>query len=383
MAEALIAAQADILAANEKDIERGRAKGMSIALLDRLELNEKRILGMADGLKQVKELPDPVGEAIEDWTRPNGLHIKKIRVPFGVIAMIYESRPNVTSDAAGLCFKAGSAVVLRGGSDALESNKAIVKALKQALESCSLPADAIQLIEDTDRAVIGELLKLRDSIDLVIPRGGAGLIQYVVQHSLIPSIETGVGNCHIYVDTHADLQKALKITINAKVQRPSVCNAAETLLVHQSIASDFIPLVANLLQESGVELRGCEQTLKFIKTAKPATEDDWSAEYLDLIMAVKVVKDVDEAIAHIRRYGSKHTEAIITEDKAIAEKFCREVDASTVIINASTRFTDGGEFGFGAEIGISTQKMHARGPMGLREITSYKYIVEGNGQVRT
>ncbi|MFA5928754.1 MAG: glutamate-5-semialdehyde dehydrogenase [Candidatus Margulisiibacteriota bacterium] len=382
MAEALRANQNELIRANQLDVTAAKAKGIAKPLLDRLELNDKRIKGMADGLRDISSLHDPVGEILDVWTRPNGLTIKKIRVPFGVIAIIYESRPNVTADAIGLCFKTNNAVVLRGGSDAINSNKEIVKVLKKALVDLKLPAEAIQLIESTEREAIGELLQLKQHIDLVIPRGGAGLIKMVEENSLIPVIETGTGNCHVYVDDEADFTKAIKIVLNSKVQRPSVCNAAETLLVHEQIAENFLPLVYEKMCRAGVELRACPKTLKILPDLKAATEDDWSTEYLDLIMAVKVVNNVDEAIAHIRQYGTKHTESIVTEDQKAAEKFCRETDASTVMVNASTRFTDGGEFGFGAEIGISTQKLHARGPMGLREITSYKYIVEGNGQVR-
>ncbi|MFH1428186.1 MAG: glutamate-5-semialdehyde dehydrogenase [Candidatus Margulisiibacteriota bacterium] len=382
MAEALLAHKEEITKANQIDLANGREKGMSESLLDRLELTDNRVKGMAEGLLTVKDLPDPISEVIEQWTRPNGLKITKKRVPFGVIAIIYESRPNVTADAVGLCFKTGNAVVLRGGSDAIHSNNKIVEILRAVLDKNNLPADAIQLIENTDRESVGELLKQKEYIDLVIPRGGAGLIKRVVENSLIPAIETGTGNCHVYVDADADLERAVKIVNNAKSQRPSVCNAAETLLVHRAVAEDFLPLAYDELSASNVELRGCPKTLKILSDLKPATEEDWVTEYLDLIMAVKVVDNIDEAIAHIRKYGSKHTEAILTDNPEAAKRFTQEVDASTVIVNASTRFTDGGEFGFGAEIGISTQKLHARGPMGLKEITSYKYIVEGNGQIR-
>jgi len=382
MADALLASQAEIITANKIDLQNGQARDMSASLLDRLELNEARVKGMADGLLEVANLIDPVGEIIESWTVPSGLKITKQRVPFGVIAIIYESRPNVTADAVGLCFKTSNAVVLRGGSDAINSNKKIVEILRGVLTKLNLPVEAIQLIESTDRKAVGELLKQKQHIDLVIPRGGAGLIQRVVENSLIPAIETGIGNCHIYVDKAADLDKAVGIVHNAKVQRPSVCNSAECLLIHQDIAESFLPVVAESLISSGVELRGCARTLAILKQIKPAVEEDWRTEYHDLIMSIKIVDNLNEAIEHIRQYGSKHTEAILTEDIATAKKFEQEVDASTVIHNASTRFTDGGEFGFGAEIGISTQKLHARGPMGLKEITSYKYIVEGQGQVR-
>ena len=382
MAEALLANQTEIITANQLDLQNGQARAMSASLLDRLELNESRVKGMADGLREVANLVDPVGEIIDSWTVPSGLKITKQRVPFGVIAIIYESRPNVTADAVGLCFKTSNAVVLRGGSDAINSNRKIVEILRGVLTKLELPVEAIQLIESTDREAVGELLRQKQYIDLVIPRGGAGLIQRVVENSLIPAIETGIGNCHIYVDKAADLDKAIRIVHNAKVQRPSVCNAAESLLIHKDVAVTFLPLIAETLTSSGVELRGCSKTLAILKDIKLATEADWATEFLDLILSVKIVDNVDEAIVHIRQYGSKHTEAILTEDIATAKKFKQEVDASTVIHNASTRFTDGGEFGFGAEIGISTQKLHARGPMGLKEITSYKYIVEGQGQVR-
>ena len=382
MSKALLENDSAIITSNKIDLENGRQKNMSKALLDRLELNATRIKGMANALNTVKELPDPIGEVISKCQRPNGLTIKKERVPFGVIAIIYESRPNVTADAVGLCFKTGNAVVLRGGSDAINSNKKIVEILQNVLLKEDITTDAVQLIEDTDRAAVGELLKQKQYIDLVIPRGGASLIKRVVENSLIPSIETGTGICHIYVDKMANLEKATEIVFNAKVQRPSVCNAMETLLVHKDIARVFLPQVAKKLLEANVQLRGCQKTLNILSDIESSTEDDWSTEYLDLILSIKIVDDIDDTIDHIRKYGTKHTEAIISEDSKSLSVFSKEVDASTVICNASTRFTDGEEFGFGAEIGISTQKLHARGPMGLREITSYKYVVVGSGQIR-
>lgn len=371
-----------ILRANALDLRRAEKNKMSKSLLDRLALNEKRIEAMAAGLFALAALPDPNGRVLEKIKRPNGLRIEKVTVPMGVIAMIYEARPNVTADAAGLCFKAGSAVILRGGSDAAVSNKCIVEILRKVLRAHKLPENLIQIIESTDRAVVAELLTLREYIDLLIPRGGASLIQRVVRESLIPAIETGTGNCHVYVDKYADLKKASAIALNAKIQRPSVCNSAESLLVQDDIAPRFLPKILPALQEAGVIIHGCAKTRKYAENILPATEEDFAREYSDLEISVKVVKDVAEAIAHINKYGTKHTETIVTENKQNAEKFLREVDAAAVIVNASTRFTDGAEFGLGCEIGISTQKLHARGPMGLREIMSYKYIVRGKGQIR-
>lgn len=368
-----------ILAENAKDIEAGEQKSMSNALLDRLSLSAKRIEGMAQGLESVAALGDPVGEVIREWKRPNGLNIGKKRVPLGVVGIIYEARPNVTSDAIGLCLKTGNAVVLRGGSDAVNSNRAIVKVAEEAAYKAGLPQGALQLIDDVSREAAAYMMSLNGIIDVLIPRGGAGLIQSVVKNSTIPVIETGTGNCHVYIDSSADIDMGVDIIWNAKASRPSVCNAAETLLVHEDIAQAFLPAMAEKL--SNVELRGCEKTRGIID-AKQATDEDYYTEYLDYILAVKVVKDTDEAIDHINKYGTKHSETIVTSDYSNAEKFLERVDAAAVYVNASTRFTDGEEFGFGAEIGISTQKLHARGPMGLEELTTYKYIIRGNGQIR-
>jgi glutamate-5-semialdehyde dehydrogenase len=371
-----------ILSANAEDISAARHGKLEEVLIERLTLNPKRVSDMAAGLRAVVALPDPIGEVVEEIRRPNGILIKRVRVPLGVIGIIYESRPNVTADAAGLCLKSGNAVILRGGSEAIRSNIAIVRALAQALEKSDLPKDCIQLVETTDREAVDAMLHLRASIDVIIPRGGAGLIQAVVENSNVPVIETGIGNCHVYVDADADLAMAAEIVFNAKVQRPGVCNAAEKLLVHRTIAPAFLPVIANRLRNAGVELRGDHETRAIVPAVKPATEEDWPTEYLALIMGIKVVGSVTEAVAHINKYGSKHSESIVTGNNANAGKFLREVDAAAVYHNASTRFTDGGEFGMGAEIGISTQKLHARGPMGLRELTSTKFVVYGNGQVR-
>ncbi|MDR2428410.1 MAG: glutamate-5-semialdehyde dehydrogenase [Candidatus Margulisbacteria bacterium] len=371
-----------ILQANFLDRQRAQKNKLSAALLDRLALDAQRVKAMADGLRALARLPDPNNRVLEKTRRPNGLRIEKISVPLGVIAIIYEARPNVTADAAGLCLKAGSAALLRGGSDAAESNKTIAAVLRQALQANGLPPDLIQNIENTDRRAVSELLSLREYIDLLIPRGGAGLIQKVVRESSIPVIETGTGNCHVYVDESAKLPQALNIALNAKVSRPSVCNAAETLLVHEKIAAKFLPPMLRAYQNAGVKIHGCAKTRKYAPAVLPATPEDYAREYLDLEIAVKVVAGVDEAIEHIYRYGTKHSEAIVTENKRNAEKFLQKVDAAAALVNASTRFTDGGEFGFGCEIGISTQKLHARGPMGLRELMSYKYLVRGQGQIR-
>lgn len=383
MAEALLADSARILEANSEDIRRARERGLSEAMIERLTLNEKRIAAMAEGIRQVAVLSDPVGEIVEGWKRPNGLEILKVRVPLGVIAIIYESRPNVTADAAALCLKSGNAVILRGGSEAFQSNQAITSSLVRAIESSGLPAECVQIVQTTDREAATYLMRLNGMVDCIIPRGGAGLIQTVMQTATVPVIETGVGNCHTYIHEDADLQMASEVAFNAKVQRPSVCNAMETLLVHSAVAGEFLPTFAEWLRAAGVEIRGCERTQQLIPWATPATEDDWYTEYLALILAVKVVDSLDEAIEHINRYGSRHSEAIITRSLDAARRFAREVDAACVYVNASTRFTDGFEFGFGAEIGISTQKLHARGPMGLRELTTTKYVVYGDGQVRT
>ena len=379
MADALIAGADYIIAENEKDVAAAKERSTPEAMIDRLSLTQKRIEGMAQGLRDVAALHDPVGEVIHTTLRPNGLSIGKQRVPLGVIGIIYEARPNVTSDAAGLCLKTGNAVVLRGGSDAIHSNIAVVSVLREAAEKIGFPADAIQLIDDTSREAATYMMSLNGVIDVLIPRGGAGLIQSVVKNATIPVIETGTGNCHIYIDERADIDMGVEIIFNAKTSRPSVCNAAESLLVHEAVAAEFLPKMAKRL--SNVELRGCEKTRAII-SAKPATEEDYYTEFLDYILSVKVVNSLDEAIDHINTYGTRHSEAIVTKDYANAEKFLTRVDAAAVYVNASTRFTDGGEFGFGAEIGISTQKLHARGPMGLEELTTYKYIIRGNGQVR-
>jgi len=382
MADNLRKAENFILKSNSKDIEIAQQKGKSRAILDRLKLDKKRIEAMADGLLAIAALPDPVDEVESMIKRPNGLYIGKKRVPLGVIGIIYEARPNVTVDASALCLKAGNSVILRGGSEAINSNRALVKILKEALKDNNIPSEAIQLIGDTKRESVIEMMKMRDYIDVLIPRGGASLIKTVVENSSIPVIETGVGNCHIYVDENANLEMAEKIVINAKTSRPAVCNAAETLLVSEKVAPLFLPKILPVLEKLGVEIRGCKKVRRIFLFGKEATEEDWNTEYLDYIISVKVVKDIDEAITHINKYGTKHSEAIVTNNYQNAQKFLEEVDAAAVFVNASTRFTDGFEFGLGAEIGISTQKLHARGPMGLKELTTYKYIIYGNGQVR-
>ena len=371
-----------ILIENAKDIAKGEANGMHPGLLDRLRLTPDRVKAMAEGLLQIVELPDPVGEILETFERPNGLTVKKRRVPLGVIGTIYESRPNVTADAFGLCFKTGNAVILKGGSDAICSNLTITGVLRNALKESGFNEDALQIISDTDRAVTAEFMRLNKYVDVLIPRGGAGLIRAVVENSTIPVIETGTGNCHIYVDESADLEMAVEILINAKTQRIGVCNACESLLVHVAVKDAFIPVLAKALREKNVEMRGDEMVCELISDCIPATEEDYGREYLDYIISMKVVSGIEDAIAHINKYNTKHSEAIITENTQNAEKFMNEVDAACVYVNASTRFTDGFEFGFGAEIGISTQKLHARGPMGLPELTSYKYTIEGTGQIR-
>ncbi len=383
MATALEANAAELKAANAQDLADGEKAGLSAALLDRLRLTDKRIAAMADGLRQVAALPDPVGAVIAGWRRPNGLLITKVRVPLGVVVIIYESRPNVTADAAGLCVKAGNAVVLRGGKEALRSNVAIWRLLQRGLAQAGLPAEAIGLVETTDRAAIDVLIKANDLADVVIPRGGEGLIRRVTEGATVPVIKHYKGVCHIYVDASADLAMAEEVCFNAKCQRPGVCNAMETLLIHEAVAADFLPRMARRFAGAGVELRGCERTRQVVEGVEPATEDDWHAEYLDLILAVRVVGSTEAAIDHISRYGSAHSDAIITTDIRQAEKFAREVDSAAVYVNASTRFTDGYEFGMGAEIGISTDKLHARGPMGLEELTTYKFVVYGDGQLRT
>lgn len=381
-ADALISRTQEILDANAKNMENAVKNGMNSGLQDRLRLTPERIAGMAEGLREVAALPDCIGEVMEETERPNGLKIKKVRVPMGVIGIIYEARPNVTADAFGLCFKTGNAVILKGGSDALYSNIAIVKVLREALESCGLPADAVGLIADTDRAVTVEFMKLKEYVDLLIPRGSAGLIRSVVENSTIPVIETGTGNCHVYIDREADLDMAANIVYNAKTQRIGVCNACESLVVHSAVGEEFLPKLAAILAPKNVELRGDERIREVLTDCVPATEEDYGTEYLDYILSLKTVDSVEEAIEHINRYSTKHSECIVTENRQTAEKFLNEIDAACVYWNASTRFTDGFEFGFGAEIGISTQKLHARGPMGLKELTSYKYTIYGDGQTR-
>jgi glutamate-5-semialdehyde dehydrogenase len=382
MAAALLDQQEAILKANELDVEKAVQKGTSKAMLDRLSLNEDRIHGMADGLRQVAALADPVGEVLSMTKRPNGLQIGQQRVPIGVIGIIYEARPNVTCDAAGLCLKAGNAVILRGGSEAFYSNQAIVSVLSQAAASGGLPEHSVQLIEDTSRETALELMKLNDYIDVLIPRGGAGLIEAVVKNATVPVIETGTGNCHIYVDEEYDCDMATDIVINAKTSRPAVCNSAEKLIIHQRAARKFLPIIVQALREKDVEVRGDERALAIVPDLVPAGDEDWKKEYLDFIMAVKIVDDIDEAISHINVHSSYHSEAIVTTNYAHAQRFLQRVNSAAVYVNASTRFTDGEEFGFGAEIGISTQKLHARGPMGLKELTTLKYIIYGNGQLR-
>jgi len=368
---------------NEKDLDAGRQAGLTAALIDRLTLTDKRIESMAAGLEVVAELDDPVGEVFEEVTRPNGLRIQRVRVPLGVIVIIYESRPNVTADCAGLCLKAGSAAILRGGKEAMNSNRAIHQLLAGGAESAGIDPRAIQLVTTTDRSVIDRLVTAEDRVNLVIPRGGEGLIRAVVRAATVPVIKHYKGVCHVYVDQAADLAMAEAIAFNAKVQRPGVCNAMETLLVHESVAEPFLPAILRRLKEAGVELRGGARTRQLAPDVAEATEDDWSTEYLDLVLAVRVVASLDEAVDHIARYGSAHTDAIVTRDAATAEAFVRRVDSSSVMVNTTTRFSDGAEYGLGAEIGISTDKIHARGPMGLRELTSYKFVVRGEGQLRT
>lgn len=382
MADALVAHQEEIFAANKLDVEAAKAKGVKASLLDRLALDEKKVQSMAKELQEVAALPDPIGSVLATWTRPNGLIISQIRVPLGVVGVIYESRPNVTSDAAGVCIKSGNAVILRGGSDALRSNVTIAKVLREALKKTAVPMDAIQIVDSPDRKVAEELMTMRQYIDVLIPRGGADLINTVIEKSRIPVIETGTGNCHVYVDEDADLEKATPIVINAKVQRPGVCNAAEKLLVHRKIAAQYLPVIVTELQKNGVEIRGDEATRQIVPDVKVATEQDWHTEYLDLIIAVKVVDSLDQAIAHINKYGTHHSDSIITRDFTKAKKFLKEVDSAAVYWNASTRFTDGNQFGLGSEIGISNQKLHVRGPMSIQHLTSTKYVVCGDGQIR-
>ncbi len=381
-AEALLAAQQEILAANRADVEGALEAGIKGAFIDRLTLTEKRLEDMAEGLRQVAALHDPVGEVLSMKTLDNGLIIGQKRVPMGVIGIIFEARPNVAADAFGLCLKAGSAVILRGGKEAFRTNQAVIAVLRQALAAEGLPEDCVQMVPDTSRETANEMMRLNGYLDVLIPRGGAGLIHSVVQNSTVPVIQTGVGNCHVFVDESADLEKAARIVINAKTQRPGVCNACESLLVHEKIAEAFLPVIGKALQEKKVEIRGDAQTQKLVEGSVPATEEDWATEYEDYIISTRVVKDIEEAIAHIRKYTTGHSEAIVTENYTNAQRFLNEVDAAAVYVNASTRFTDGGQFGFGAEIGISTQKLHARGPMGLKELTTTKYIIYGDGQIR-
>jgi glutamate-5-semialdehyde dehydrogenase len=367
---------------NEKDLDHATKAGLSGALLDRIALNAERVQSMAKGLRDVAALPDPVGEVVKSWRRPNGLQVSRVRIPLGVIAIIYEARPNVTADAAALCVKSGNAVILRGGSEAHFSNRAIGAILRQACAAAGVPEDAVQVVESKDRNLIQELLQLEEFIDLVIPRGGEELIRAVVANSRIPVIKHYKGVCHVYVDDEASLEMAERICMNAKVERPAVCNAMETMLVHEKVAAAFLPSMIGKLQAAGVEVRGCEKTRALASGVKPAADADWTAEYLDLILAVRVVKDLDAAIAHIERYGSQHTETIVTANAAKAKEFLDRVDSSVVLVNASTRFNDGGELGLGAEMGISTSKIHAFGPMGLEELTATKFIVHGDGQIR-
>ena len=381
-AEGLVCDAGRILEANAKDVADGEAKGMHPGLVDRLRLTEGRIQAMAEGLRQVSALPDPVGEMLDSFLRPNGLKIEKRRVPLGVIGIIYESRPNVTADAFALCFKAGNACILKGGSDALSSNLAIAESIRSSLEKCGINPDAVQLITDTNRAVTAQFMRMNEYVDVLIPRGGAGLIRAVVEQSTVPVIETGTGNCHIYVDEYADLTKAIPIILNAKTQRIGVCNACESLVVHEAVRERFLPALAQVLREKSVELRGDSRAREAVPDMGAATEEDFGTEYLDYILSIKTVDSLEEAIRHINHYSTGHSDAILTEDAERAERFLNEVDSACVYVNASTRFTDGFEFGFGAEIGISTQKLHARGPMGLRELTSYKYVIRGNGQIR-
>ncbi len=372
-----------IIAENAKDLKAANANGMSVSMQDRLRLDEKRISGMVKGVEELIALNDPIGQVIESFTRPNGLQILKTRVPLGVIGIIYESRPNVTVDAAALCLKAGNAVILKGGKEAVNSNICLGRIMREALEKAGLPADVIQVVDNTSRETTNELMRLNGYLDVLIPRGGARLIQAVVNTATVPVIETGTGNCHVYVDASADLEMAVNITDNGKTQRPSVCNAVESLLVHKDCAEEFLPMIAKRFEEHSVKIYGCDRTREILgSNIAKATDAEYAAEFLDYVISVKVVDSIDEAIEHIRRFGTKHSECIVTRSPENAEKFQRYVDAAAVYVNASTRFTDGGEFGLGAEIGISTQKLHARGPMGLTELTTIKYLINGNGQIR-
>ena len=380
VAQAIEARREEILRANQEDIEAGKASDMSAALIDRLTLNNERLDGIIEGIRTVIKLPDPIWKSNKVWTLENGLTISQMTTPLGTIGIVYESRPNVTVDAFSLALKSGNCIILRGSSSAIKSNTALVQAIKEGLSNSPISEDVVQFIDDTDRDLVLDMLKANDYIDLIIPRGGRGLIQFVIQNATVPTLQTGEGNCHTFIDESANLEAALKILINAKTQRLGVCNTCETLLVHEAIKDDFLPMAYEALKDK-IELRGCPRTLEVIQV-REATEEDYWEEYLDAILAVKVVKDVDEAIAHINKYGTKHSEAIVTESLTNANKFQRQVDASSVYVNASTRFTDGGEFGFGAEMGISTQKTHARGPVGLEQLTTYKYLIMGQGQVR-
>jgi len=382
MADAIEKNSTEILQANQKDVEAARAKGVKPALIDRLILDKKRIANMARTLREVAELPDPVNEIVKTWTRPNGLIIGQLRVPLGVIGIIYESRPDVTSEASAICIKSGNAIILRGGSDAINSNMAIGNALRTALEETGLTKDIIQVVPVTDRSFAEKLMMMREYIDVLIPRGGANLIKTVVEKATVPVIETGTGNCHIYVEEDADLDRAVDIVINAKCQRPGTCNAEEKLLVHKNVAKQFLPTMVDALIKNGVEVRGCKKTVELVPKVKPAIEEDWGTEYLDLIIGIKVVENLDEAILHINKYGTKHSESILTADFNKALKFIREIDAAAVYWNASTRFTDGNQFGLGAEIGISTQKLHARGPMSIQQLTTTKFFILGRGHIR-
>lgn len=383
MAEGIVANRDAITSANDRDMAAGAAAGLSEAMLDRLKLDAARLDAMATGLREVADLPDVLGQVLDRRTHANGMIIEKVRVPLGVIGMIYESRPNVTADAAGLCFKSGNAVILRGGSEAVHSNRAIHQAMLRAGSAAGLPDHAVQLIESTDRAAVNVLLSLEQSIDLIIPRGGEGLIRAVAEHSRVPVLKHYKGVCHVYVDRAADLDMALQIVINAKCQRPGVCNAMETLLVHRDVAESFLPRAAAELLSRGVELRGDARTCTIVPEATPAAPDDWSAEYLALVLSIAIVEDLDAAIEHIARFGTQHSDVIVTGDDDAAERFLREVDSAAVYVNASSRFTDGSAFGMGAEIGISTDKLHARGPCGIEELTTYKWIVRGSGQIRS
>jgi glutamate-5-semialdehyde dehydrogenase len=383
IAEALEAGAATLIAENRRDLESGRQRGLDSAMLDRLDINGKRVRAMAEGLREVAALADPVGEITGLTYRPSGIQVGRMRVPLGVIGIIYESRPNVTADAAALCLKSGNACILRGGSEAIHSNKAIAACIRSGLEAAGLPADAVQIIETTDRAAVGEMLRLTDCIDVIVPRGGKGLIERIMQESRIPIIKHLDGICHVYIDDHCDMDKAVKVALNAKTQRYGVCNAMETLLIARRIAPILLPELARQFREKGVELRGCPKTCEIVPDCIPATEEDWDTEYLAPILSIRVVADLDEAMDHIHKHGSQHTESIVTEDYSRARRFLREVDSSSVMVNASTRFADGFEYGLGAEIGISTDKLHARGPVGLEGLTTQKFVVLGDGHIRT